>query len=125
MPPSLYDRIGKGAAVASTIIKMYDKILKDELLIPFFENVNVETLRKFQIAYVSMAFGGPVQYSGENLRTKHQHLVAKGLTDIHFDRVAFHLKASMTELGVAPDLIAEALAIIETTRPDILNRPAA
>lgn len=108
--------------MASTVVRMYDKILKDELLIPFFENVDVETLRRSQVAFVGMAFGGPVQYSGENLRTAHKPLITRGLNDVHFDRVAHHLKSSMIELGVAPDLIAQAMAILETTRADVLNR---
>lgn len=123
MSESLYKRIGGGSAVASTVVKLYDKILKDELLIPFFENVDVETLRRSQVSFVSLAFGGLVQYSGQDLRNAHASLVPKGLDDVHFDRVAHHLKSSMAELGVAADLIAEAMLIVETTRADVLNRP--
>lgn len=125
MPKSLYDRIGGDAAVTATVIKLYDKILSDDLLAPFFEHTDVHTLRHSQIAFVTHAFGGPQQYNGKSLRAAHTASVARGLTDAHFDRVAKHLKTSMSELGVAPDLIAEAMAIVESTRADVLNRPAA
>jgi len=47
---------------------------------------------------------------------------SRGLTDVHFDAVAGHLKATLTEMGVQADLIEEALAIVGTTRVEVLNR---
>lgn len=119
---SLYQRIGGHDAVVKTVARLYERILSDPLLIPFFENINVERLRHSQTAFVGMAFGGPREYSGANMRRAHAALVAKGLSDQHFDAVAGHLAGAMKELGVSEDLIAEALAIVETTRSDVLNR---
>lgn len=119
---SLYERIGGAEAVKATVALLYDKILSDPMLIPFFQDIDVDRLRSSQSAFVSMAFGGPIQYSGAGLRKAHERLVAKGLSDPHFDKVAWHLKAAMEDLSVPPSLITEALRIVETTRPDILNR---
>jgi hemoglobin len=124
MEKSLYERIGGAVAIKATVVKLYDKILSDDLLAPFFENVQMETLRRSQIGFITMAFGGNHQYTGGQLRQAHQPLVAKGLTDMHFNAVAGHLAASMKELGVSDDLIAEAMAIVSTTRSDVLNKPA-
>jgi hypothetical protein len=44
------------------------------------------------------------------------------MSDIHFDLVATHLKAAMEELSVPANLIAEALAIVGSTRADVLNQ---
>lgn len=125
MPQPLYDRIGGDAAVTATVIKMYDKILGDDLLAPFFEHTDVHTLRHSQISFVTHAFGGPQHYTGKSLRAAHTASVTRGLTDVHFDRVANHLKSSMSELGFPPDLINEAMTIVESTRADVLNRPDA
>ena len=119
---SLYERIGGAEAVKATVALLYDKVLSDPLLIPFFQDIDVERLRSSQSAFVSMAFGGPVQYSGANMRKAHERLVARGLSDAHFDKVASHLKSAMEDLSVPPSLITEALSIVETTRPDVLNR---
>ncbi|MDX1923086.1 MAG: group 1 truncated hemoglobin [Alphaproteobacteria bacterium] len=119
---SLYERIGGAQSVQATVALLYDKILSDPLLIPFFKDINVERLRTSQFAFVSMAFGGPTHYSGETMRRAHERLVERGLSDVHFDQVALHLKTSMEDLGVPPGLITEALSIVETTRPDVLNR---
>jgi hemoglobin len=122
MKQSLFERIGGESAVRATVIKMYDKILSDHELLPFFENINVEALRNSQISFVTFAFGGPTKYSGQDLRAAHQKSVSQGLSDRHFDLVAGHLKSAMQELNVANDLIDEALAIVSGTRRDVLNK---
>ena len=45
-----------------------------------------------------------------------------GLNDSHFDAVIENLGATLTELGVAPELIQEAAGIAESTRKHVLNR---
>lgn len=119
---SLYERIGGGGAVKATVLKMYDKILDDPLLAPFFENIDVDKLRLSQMAFVTYAFGGPNHYHGNSLRTAHKGAVEHGLADKHFDAVAKHLKAAMEELNVPAELIAEALSIVGSTRKDVLNQ---
>jgi len=119
---SLYERIGGDSAVKATVIKMYDKILSDEELAPFFDNVDVDTLRHSQSAFVTYAFGGPNRYTGKAMRSAHASAVRNGLSDKHFDLVAGHLKAAMQELNVPDDLIAEALAIVGSTRAEVLNK---
>lgn len=122
MQNPLFERIGGKEAVTETVMRLYKRILGDALLCPFFEDINVDRLRSSQTAFVTMAFGGPNEYMGASLRKAHERLVARGLSDAHFNAVAGHLKAVLEELGVADDLIAEALAIVETTRHDVLNR---
>lgn len=122
MKQSLYERIGGDSAVRATVVRMYEKILSDEELAPFFENIDVERLRLSQAAFVTYAFGGTTQYTGRSLRTAHRSAVSQGLTDRHFDLVALHLKDSMQELGVPANLIQEALAIVSSTRTDVLNQ---
>lgn len=122
MAKSLFERIGGEAAVKATVLKMYDKILDDDSLAPFFENSNVETLRLSQSAFVTYAFGGPNHYTGKSLRTAHAGAVNQGMNGTHFDRVATHLKSAMEELSVPADLIAEALQIVNSTRADVLGQ---
>lgn len=125
MTESLFDRIGGKDAVRATVVKLYEKILEDDMLSPFFGDIDIPRLRNSQTAFVMMAFGGPNNYNGEGLRKAHQPLVDRGLNDSHFDAVANHLANAMRELGVAEDLIAEAIAVVETTRDDILCKEKA
>lgn len=121
---NLYERLGGKPAIHAVVAKMYDKILDDELLAPFFENIDVEQLRISQIAFVTYAFGGAQHFTGKGLNTAHRKSVDNGLGDTHFNRVAEYLAASMRELGVTEPLINEALAIVETTREHVLCRNA-
>lgn len=78
---------------------------------------------KMQKNFLTFAFGGPKVYSGQNMRAAHKRLVAeKGLNDGHFDAVLENLAATLSELGVAEELIRQAAAVAETVRDDIVGR---
>jgi len=120
---SLYERIGGEAAVNAAVDLFYEKVLADPLLIPFFEGTDMVRQRGHQKLFLTFAFGGAPGYPGRSMREGHAHLVKeKGMSDIHFDAVMGHLGAALTELSVPADLIAEAAAIAESTRNDVLNR---
>jgi hemoglobin len=71
---------------------------------------------------MTMAFGGPNNYTGKDLREGHAHLVARGLNDSHFDAVVENLVATLKELGVTDDRIGEVAKVLGPTRNDILSR---
>jgi len=119
-PPSLFERIGGEAAVNAAVDVFYRKVLADERINKFFENVDMDKQAAKQKAFLTMAFGGPNNYSGEDMRKGHAHLVANGLNGSHFDAVMDNLGATLKELGVPDDLIGEAAAIAESTRSDVL-----
>jgi len=68
-----------------------------------------------------MAFGGTNNYTGKDLRTAHKPLVDQGMGEAHFTAVAQHLQATLTELGVAEDLVNEVMTIAASTHDDVLN----
>lgn len=119
---TLYDRIGGEAAVNAAVDIFYRKVLTDGRIKHFFEDVDMEKQAAKQKAFLTMAFGGPHNYTGEDMRKGHAHLVQQGLNDCHFDAVVEDLGATLNELNVAPELIAEIVAICETTRDDVLGR---
>lgn len=119
---SIYERVGGEESVRLLVLKMYEKVLQDDLLSPFFENIDVDRLRASQNAFIKMALGGPHQYTGKSLENAHRALVERGLDDMHFNAVKRHMHLSMKELGVANDLIDEAMNIVESTRDDVLCR---
>jgi hemoglobin len=122
MTGSLYDRIGGEAAIMAAVPLFYAKVLADDVTRPFFEGLDVEAQTQKQIAFMSWAFGGPAEYRGKDLKTAHAGLVQRGLGDKHFDAVARHLASTLSDLGVAPDLIGEALAIVGGQRAAVLGK---
>jgi len=119
---ALFDRIGGEAAVNAAVDIFYRKVLADDRVNQFFENVDMDKQAVKQKAFLTMAFGGPHNYSGEDMRKGHAHLVAKGLNDSHFDVIMEHLGATLAELNVPADLIGEAAAVAESTRNDVLGK---
>ncbi|HET8688803.1 MAG TPA: group 1 truncated hemoglobin [Methanosarcina sp.] len=119
---SLYEEIGGEAAVNAAVDIFYRKVLKDGRIKHFFDSVDMDRQAAKQKAFLTMAFGGPNNYTGEDMRRGHAHLVAKGLNDSHFDAVMENLGATLKELSVPDNLIAQAAAIAESTRNDVLGR---
>jgi hemoglobin len=122
MSQSLYERIGGEAAVNAAVDLFYRKVLADDRINHWFEGVDMDKQAAKQKAFITLALGGPNNYSGKDMRDGHAHLVAKGLNDADFDAVVEDLGATLTELGVPADLIGEAAAIVESTRNDVLGR---
>lgn len=122
MSESLYDRLGGEAAVNAAVDIFYRKVLADDRISDFFDGVDMDRQAAKQKAFLTMAFGGPNNYTGEDMRKGHAHLVARGLNDSHFDAVVEDLGATLQELGVSDDLIGEVAAIAETTRNDVLGK---
>jgi hemoglobin len=119
---SLFSEIGGEAAVNAAVDIFYRKVLKDERINRFFEGVDMVKQASKQKAFLTMAFGGPHNYTGEDMRRGHAHLVAQGLNDSHFDAVMENLGATLKELNVPDHLIAQAAAVAESTRNDVLGK---
>ena len=119
----LYDRVGGDKAMEIAVDVFYRKVLQDDLVSRFFEDVDMEGQRLKQKSFLAMAFGGPYQYSGLDLRKAHGRLVEQmGLTGEHFDRVLAIFRETLEEIQVSSKEIDEMMGVLESTRDDILNR---
>ena len=75
-----------------------------------------------RVALTLQVFGGPVAYTGKDMRAAHTHLVARGLNDSHVDAVIELLGESLREVGAPESLITQVASIAESARADVLNR---
>ncbi|MEO8900363.1 MAG: group 1 truncated hemoglobin [Polyangiaceae bacterium] len=119
MSASVYERIGGDAAVDAAVDVFYRKVLADARISQFFDSVDMDRQRAKQKAFLTFAFGGPNQYGGQDMRAAHAKMQ---LTEQHFDAVMENLGATLVELGVPGDLIAEAAAVAMSVKSDVLNR---
>ena len=122
MSQTLYERLGGEPAVNAAVDIFYRKVLADYRINRFFDDTDMEKQAAKQKAFLTMAFGGPNNYTGTDMRTAHARFVKMGLNDSHFDAVVENLGATLTELNVPQALIAEVAALCETTRNDVLNK---
>lgn len=116
---SLFERIGGEAAVDAAVDIFYEKVLADDRISYFFENLDMVAQARKQKAFLTMAFGGPHNYTGLDMRRGHAHLA---LTEEHFTAVVENLGSTLVQLGVSNDDINEVVKIANSVKDDVLNR---
>lgn len=118
----LLDLLGGNAAVEAVVETFYRHVLKDERISHFFDDVDMDRQMNKQKTFLTMAFGSPVQYSGQDMRRAHIKLVERGLNDDHFDAVKELLAQSLSEHAVAKSHIQDVSRIAESVRAKVLCR---
>ena len=118
-PDSIYHRLGGQAAIDAAVELFYVKVLADESVNHFFDDVNMNKQRAKQKAFLAAAFGGPVPYEGKDLRKAHASL---DLKESDFNAIAGHLQATLKELKIDDKLISEVMAVAASTKDEVLNR---
>jgi len=118
MNASIYDRLGGEGAVDAAVDIFYRKVLADDRISNFFDDVDMDRQRAKQKAFLTFVFGGPNAYAGKDMRAAHARMK---LTELHFNAVMENLGATLAELGVAPELIGEAAAIALSVKGDIVS----
>lgn len=119
--PSLYAYLGPHL-IDALVDRLYSRVSKEERLAPFFAHMNLDRLRIRMKEFLTFVTGGPSRYRGADLRTAHTMPVAMGMRDEHFEMVVAILVSELQDFGVAEDRIAELGELVESVRPDVLNR---
>ncbi len=120
---TVYEQLGGEPALDAAVKLFYDKVLADEHIARFFDQIDMDKQLAKQKRFLTMVTGGPNKYTGRSMRAAHRKLVEKqGLTDSHFDHVATHLRATLEELGVPAHLVDGVMTKAASLRDDVLNR---
>jgi len=80
--------------------------------------VKTATLHKHLVQFVALATGGPARYEGKDMKAAHEDMK---ITNSEFDAAIGDLKASLDKLQVPNKEQKELLAIMESTRPQIVT----
>lgn len=116
---TLFEKYGGYETVSKLVSAFYEKVLADDELAPYFDNVDMERLMAHQTNFIGMVLGGPAnQYTGRDLKSAHQSLK---ITSHHFGLVAGHLQSTLIECGVESQDVATILGIVGSTRADIVS----
>ena len=118
---SLYQKLGGKAAIDVAVEAFYVKILADNRVKHFFDDINMARQRRKQKEFLSAAFGGPIPWTGKDMRKAHANL--PGLSETHFNAIAENLKSTLVDLKIKPELIDQVMAIAGSVKDDVLNRP--
>jgi hemoglobin len=79
---------------------------------------NVATLKKHLVQFLSLATGGPAKYDGGEMKNVHAGM---RVANPEFDAVIGDLKASLDKLRIPDKEQKELMAIVESTRPQIVT----
>jgi hemoglobin len=118
---SLYERLGGEPAFTAAVDEFYRRMLSDERVAHFFDDVDMEGQIAKQKAFLTFVTGGPAEYTGNDMRKAHEHLLARGLSGEHVDIVVEHLGGTLIGLGASGDDVAEVARLAESVRADVLG----
>ncbi len=119
---SLYARLGGEPAFQTAVDIFYRRMLSDDRVARFFDDVDMEGQIAKQKAFLTFVTGGPAEYTGQDMRAAHAELVKLGIADEHVDVVIEHLGAVLTELGADAKDVGEVAALAESVRDQVLGR---
>ncbi len=119
---SLYQKFGGQPAIDAAIDAFYVKVLADERVKHFFDDVSMDKQRRKQKEFLSTAFGGPLPWTGKDMRKAHAGM---GLTEVEFNAIAENLVNTLKDLKISQELIDQVVAIALSVKDDVLGRPKA
>lgn len=120
---SLYQKLGGKAAIDAAVEAFYVKVLADKRVKHFFDDINMTAQRRKQKEFLSFALGGPLPWTGKDMRKAHENLA--GLNESHFNAIAENLVATLKDLKISQELIGQVVAVVATTKDDVLGKAKA
>jgi hemoglobin len=115
---TIYEQIGGSAAVDAAVSNFYERVLTDDSLIGYFDDVELPRLMRHQRAFIGMALGGPVVYAGRDMKAAHAGL---GITPEAFATVVQHLVDTLAGLGVPEDIVNTIVGALAPLQDDIVT----
>jgi hemoglobin len=95
---SLFDRVGGFGTLSKIVLSFYDRVLDDDVLAPYFADVDMRRLIDHQTKFVAFLMGGPASYTDEHLRLAHARL---GIDSAAFDRMTALMRETLEDFRMA------------------------
>lgn len=116
MAQTLFDKYGGFSVISKIVMDLYDRLLDDDDIGPFFDDVDMAKIVDHQTKFVSSLMGGPASYTDKQIEKTHSHL---SIGNHHFDRLAVILRETLLDHGVS-DEDADAIVGTFAVRRDIV-----
>lgn len=94
---SLYDKYGGFSTISKIVMALYDQLLDDDDVGPFFDDVDMPKLIDHQTKFVASLMGGPASYTDAQIKAAHAHMDIKAP---HFDTLAEIVEDTLKDFGV-------------------------
>jgi hemoglobin len=119
MTQSLFDKYGGFAQISRIVLDFYERLLDDDALGPFFEQIDIARIVDHQTKFIAMLLGGPSSFTDAQLRQVHRHLT---IETAHFDRLAQILAETLADHGFDPPDVDLVVAEFERRRDLMVSR---
>jgi hemoglobin len=125
--PSLYERLGGVYAIAVVVDDFIDRIMGDARLNAnprvdeAHHRVTPQGFKYYVTEQVCWAAGGPQTYSGRSMFDTHRELL---ITSEEWDAFMDDFRQTLAKFDVPERETGELVAIVESTRDDIVTSPA-
>lgn len=120
MEKSLFDKYGGFSTVSKIVLTLYDRLLEDDDVGPFFDDVDLSRLIDHQTKFVSSLMGGPASFSDDHIERAHRGMQ---IEDHQFDRLKEIVTEVLTDFEVeAPD-IETIVGAFEARREILIEKP--
>jgi hemoglobin len=124
---TLYDRLGGTYAIATVVDDFIERLLVNDVL---NANPRIKEARdrvpkaglKYRVtSLVCQVTGGPEKYTGRTMKDAHVHL---NITEKQWDAMVADFKVTLNKFKVPQKEQDELIAIVATTKPDIVMSAA-
>ena len=118
---SLYTRLGGYDAIAAVTDAVYVRLKSDDKLRRFYDHRGddgVEREKQLLIDFLSAGAGGPLYYTGRDMKTVHKGM---RLDEEDWQRAVSYLTAALDSFNVPERETAEVLALVESTKQEIVE----
>lgn len=113
----LFDKYGGMSKLRHVIMSFYDRVLDNDVIGDFFEDVDMAKLVDHQIKFFTMVLGGPAEFADGRLALAHRHL---SVTHAQFNEIVVLLEETLVDAGFSNADIRTTLAAIESRRSIIV-----
>ena len=120
MEKSLFDKYGGFSTVSKIVLALYDRLLDDDDVGPFFDDVDLPKLIDHQTKFVSSLMGGPASFSDDHIERAHRHLIVE---HHHFDKLKQIVAGTLADFDVETPDIEIILEAFEQRRPLLIEKP--
>ncbi len=115
---TIYEKIGGRPTIERLVTAFYQRVLADPLLSPFFESTLIEKLKKMQIAFFTIALGGPEPDLKISLYESHR---GRGIQRQHLSQFTQHLMDTLREIGIEDEDATKIYQRIGTYSDEVLG----
>ena len=118
---TLYERLGGYDAVTAVANNLLPRLVADEQLGRFWQHRGddgIQREKQLLIDFLCHSAGGPVYYTGRNMRTTHQGMQ---ISEADWRRFIGHVRDTLAHFNLAEAETSDVLSFIESTKDEVVD----